>query len=139
MDNFFSLNNLDLAIQNPESFTATGETSVLQDPETPHSQSDDDTESMIVEEVDAATVNGILDENIKSMRIVDFLKFWEELKKLDGHCLGLGCRLSNLRIIKEVKYGFSSKFEILCINCNKKLFICTNELPKKMYVILTIS
>lgn len=59
--------------------------------------------------------------------MVSFMKFWQELKKLDSHCLGLGCRLSNIRILKEVKYGFSSKFELICINCNGKFYLSTSE------------
>lgn len=54
---------------------------------------------------------------------MDFTYFFQQLQKISSHNSAFGCNLSCLKLTKETKKGFLSKFHFICQMCNLKFVL----------------
>lgn len=57
---------------------------------------------------------------ISGNRIIDFAYIYQQLQKISNHNTALGCNLGCLKLTKESRKGFLSKFYFTCQMCNIK-------------------
>lgn len=62
-------------------------------------------------------------------RIVDFYYIFKQLQELAHHNSAFSCKLSYLKLTKEIKKGFLSKFFFTCRLCNAKLELLNCKKP----------